>query len=116
MYCHMHDELVKAGGHAKLKQTREGMFAPRRGATSLAQARLYPLVTAASGDAETAALRRISELHDQATIMNCCPTVDRALRMSNLIFKLLSRQGCRFTELYEMHTEKFPEALFGLLG
>jgi len=109
---HQKGGIGRAGDHYAVLQASEA--AKRDDATTLANCREWPLILAATMDAEQKAMDGIAARHDLAHRFNCVLPCDRTLKLSTLMFKLLSRQACRFHELRTRHLG-FPFVLWLLL-
>ena len=110
MLHHMHAAIQRAGDEWKVEQ---GAKASTASADSINASRSWPLLVAASGEAELTALREIREKHE-ASRFNCLKPGTRTLLLSNRLFKLLTRQGSRFYWLLTRHGH-CPFLIFGLL-
>jgi hypothetical protein len=100
MTHHMESGIKRASDLEKVKQMLASTFSA---APSLATSRDYPILVAASGRAERRALAEIEQKHVDAHIFNCVPPGERTLQLSNMLFKLLSRQGARYHDLLTLH-------------
>ena len=112
MHHHMHAAIKRAGDEWKVMQ---GSMAHKSSASTLYAAREWPLKVAASGEAERQALREIKERRDGAGCFDSIPVGQRTLKLSNRLFKQLSRQATRMKELLTRH-ENCPFLIFRLLS
>ena len=111
MRHHMHGGLLRSADTWNVLQHLRATSS--EGAT-IVTCREWPLLTAASGVRERKALEEIKDLHSTAQRMDCLLPVQRTLRLSNMLYKMLSRQGARFHQLLVNHC-LLPFILFMLL-
>ena len=109
----MHAQIKRAGDEWTLRQ--DSTATAGVAAATLVEAREWPLLIAASGKQELTALKEIHEKHDYAAHLDCLAPGTRTLRVSNRVFKLLSRQGARYQELLSKH-QRCPFLIFNLLN
>ncbi|CAK0875107.1 unnamed protein product, partial [Prorocentrum cordatum] len=112
MIHYMHSRLQQSSDKWKTMMSMKAL--QEHGDTSLSQVREWPLLASALGSLEDLAFRELESRHDDATLFDCLPPPQGLLSLSNVLFKLLSRQAALFSELHAVHMG-YPFALFALL-
>ena len=112
MHHHMHGCIKRASEEYKILEDEKA--GKNIHATTIMEARAWPLLVAAKCEKEEEALREIEDKHEDARRFDSLLPVQRTLQVQNRLFKLLSRQGVRYTELLTRH-KQCPFVLFLLL-
>ena len=108
MLHHMTALIKNASDHFKVDQSWKGMRAVPAQHGAPVPPREYPVVIAATCRLEDVALNEIRTLHDECRMLNCFDAVHKTLDVNNMLFKILSRQGARFAELRDLHSNSCP--------
>lgn len=112
MLRHLKRQLLRNGDHWKIAESLKACNSDA--AASIATARDWPLVLAATGSLEREALNAIEQKHDTAGRFDCISPSQKTVALNNSLFKMLSRQGARMYELLARH-EGFPYIMWLLL-
>jgi len=112
MMVHMEQKLKQSGDRWTMLQTAKMLSNSE--SDTIALSRDWPLLVAARGTLGQEAFESIKEQHVGAKRLDCFPAGEKTLHVSNILFKVLSRQGVRFQELSSIHNS-FPFILWRLL-
>ena len=111
MIAHMH-ALIKHNSDAHRVKQQKAMNGAKPGETLMTSTE-WPLVLACTGQLELKALERLRKVAANAADMfDCCLPEEKTLHESNIMFKMISRQMVRFSDMLDFHTQTFPFLMF----